>query len=59
MKFPLSLLTKLSTVALAAIVCVTFASCADDAISNSTDGVKTQSMQSVKLATSPCSSLPM
>lgn len=52
MKFPLSLLTKLSTVALAAIVCVTFASCADDAISNSTDGVKTQSMQSVKLATS-------
>ena len=52
MKFPLSLLTKLSTVALAAIVCVTFASCADDAISNSTDGVKTQSTQSVKLATS-------
>ena len=52
MKFPLSLLTKLSTVALAAIVCVTFASCADDTISNSTDGVKTQSTQSVKLATS-------
>lgn len=52
MKFPLSLLTKLSTVALAAIVCVTFVSCADDTISNSTDGVKTQSTQSVKLATS-------